>query len=185
VGLAVSFLSVNSFAKTPLQCASLFLEIETQAPRMAKFEDGHNVPLRNIMFKIREYESAIADFVDGLNPAGASKYLKDDSEKYRNPQALTQTLEIAKKYEHILTHLVEHADSIMMSARIERVPPEQRAEFIEKYKLSYVHYLATYKELVSELESFQSQDPKSWDNKILREILMDLNNQMGNAHNRF
>lgn len=184
-GFAFSSLPVSSFAKATLQCSSLFFEIESKAPRVAKFENGHNAPLRNVMFKIREYEFAIVDFIEGLNPAAPSKYVKDNSAKYRNPEALTQILDIAKKYEHILTHLVEHADSMMMSAKIEKIPLEQRAEFARRYKLAYVEYLATYKTLVAQLESFQVQDSKSWDNKISKEILMDLNNQMGNAHNRF
>lgn len=184
-GFAFSSLPLNSFAKTPLQCSSLFFEIESKASRVAKFENGHNVPLQNVMLKVREYESAIVDFIGGLNPVAPSKYAKDTSEKYRNAQALTQILDIAKKYEHILTHLVEHADSMMMSSKIERIPIERRAEFTQKYKLSYINYLETYRMLLAELESFQTQDPKSWDNKVSKEILIDLNNQMGNAHIRF
>jgi len=174
-----------SYAKSPRQCSSLFSEEVSQTPRTAQFEDGHNVPLRNVMLKVREYEAAVVDFIDGLNPVVESEFIKDDSAKYRNTQALEEVLVIAKKYEHILTHLVEHSDSMMMSSKIERIPPEKRQEFIQNYKMAYVNYLVMYKKLVDQLELFQSQDPASWDNKISREILMDLNNQMGNAHNRF
>jgi hypothetical protein len=183
--ILIGFVSVNSYGKSPLQCSTLFFEIESNPQRVATFENGHNVPLRNIMLKMREYESTVVDFIEGLNPVMASRFVKDDSQKYRNLQALEKTLDIAKKYERILTHLVEHADNMLMTSKIERIPPEKRQEFIRNYKMAYVDYLATYQKLVAQLELFQSQDPATWDNEISREILRDLNNQMGNAHNRF
>lgn len=183
--ISIGFISVDSYAESLLQCSSLFQSTENRTSRAPKFENGHNVPLRNVMLKVREYESAVVEFIDGLNPVVESEFIKDNSSKYRNVQTLEEILDIAKKYEHILNHLVEHSDSMMMSSKIERIPPEKRQEFIQNYKMAYVNYLATYKKLVDQLELFQSQDPASWDNKISREILMDLNNQMGNAHNRF
>lgn len=176
---------MHSYAKVGLQCSTLFSALEAKSSRDPHFENGHNVPLKNVMLKMKDYENSIQEFVNALAPRMESKYLKDDSQEYRNQDTLKEIIEISKKYEKVLTHLVEHSDHLMMSPRIQMIPAEKRSEFIQKYKQSYIDYLETYKKLVAELESYQEKDPSDWDSKSARDILMQLHVQMGAAHNRF
>lgn len=166
------------------QCASFFSK-SVQSAAQYKFENGHNVSLRQVMIKMKEYQDSIEAFTNGLNPVVPSKYLKDRSAEFRNPEALKNILDIARKYQKIWDYLVEHADGRMMTARLESIPAERREQFIEEYRQSYVRYAQGFKKIVTELESFQGRDPNSWDNTNLKNILMELHTQMGNAHNKF
>ena len=177
------FLSLSSYAS---QCSSLFeLEKNHEVKREAKFENGHNQPLRNVMLKMKEYEDSIREFVGGLTPKNQSIYLKDNSAEYRNPKALAEILEIAYKYEKILSHLVEHSDHMMMSPRIQSIPAERREAFIQGYKQAYVDYLETFHRLVENIKSYEGKDPATWNNEVARDLLMEMHSQMGAAHNKF
>ncbi|MES2769657.1 MAG: hypothetical protein V4596_10985 [Bdellovibrionota bacterium] len=174
--------TLSSQANEGLQCSSLFREGPKEQPH---FENGHNVPLKNIMQKMKELEDNIREFVDGLTPKNFSKYIPDNSAKYRNLEALKEILDIADTYEKILNHLVEHSDHMMMSPRIQMIPAEKREAFVEKYKQSYVNYLATFQRLKYSLENMEGKDPSTWNNLEAQNILMELHGQMGAAHNKF
>ena len=172
--------SVGAFAEGN-QCLPLFNSTE----KNYTFENGHNTGLRNIMLNIQKSEHEIQEFVDGLTPKAQSQFVRDRSQEFRNPEKLKNILEVAHKYQKILNHLVEHADHMMMTPRIQMIPAERRAEFIQKYKDSYVLYRDTFDRVVIELESFQTQDPSQWNNSMLKSIFMELHTQMGAAHNKF
>lgn len=172
----------HSFAKEGNLCQSLFLNSKELTPQ---FENGHNVPLKNVMLKMKEYESSIEEFVDALTPKIASKYIKDDSGKFRDINVLTEIIEMAKKYEKVLSHLIEHSDHLMMSPRIQMKPIEKRPEFALEYKQAYVDYLETYKLLVGELEYLKTQSPSDWNSQKAKDIILNLHAQMAAAHNRF
>jgi hypothetical protein len=180
--ISLILFGANSYSKD--QCSEFF-NSEIRPIREAKFENGHNVPLQNVMLKMRDYDFAIREFVDGLIKKNESKYLEDDSSKFRNLDALKEVVVIAEKYQKILSHLVEHSDHAMMSPRIQMIPIEKREEFVQKYKQAYVSYLETFDRLVEELKSLNDQEPSVWDPQQLQSLLMQLSSQMAAAHNRF
>ena len=182
VFLILNLVVTVAFAEGSSQCISLFGETKAET---YKFENGHNNSLRQVMIRMRDFEYTITEFVDGLTPKLESKYVKDNSSKYRNVEALDEVLALTYKYEKILKHLIEHSDHMMMSPRIQMVPVEKRAQFIERYKQAYIEYAETFHQLVVVLESFKKQDPSQWDPTGARDLLMSLHTQMGNAHNRF
>lgn len=158
------------------------MKVREKAPR---FENGHNESLRNVMIRMRDFEFAIREFVDGLAPKPESEFLKDRSLQFRNKEKLEEILEITEKYEKILSHLVEHSDHMMMSPRIQSIPKEKQTQFMAMYKQAYVNYLEAFQKLKLELESYKDLEPSQWNNKNAQSILMDMHTQMGAAHNRF
>ncbi len=182
LSILLVFVALNSHADGGSQCSSLFRDGVRAQPH---FENGHNTSLRSVMLRIKEFDDNIREFVDGLTLKTPSKYIPDNSAKYRNAEALNEILDIVHKYEKILSHLVEHSEHMMMSPRIQMIPAAKREAFIEAYKQSYVNYLATFHRLTENLESFEGKDPATWNNREARDILMELHTQMGLAHNKF
>lgn len=179
--LFILLFSFNSHADAGASCSSLFNSESLES----RFENGHNKSLVGVMNRMRDFEHAIQEFVDGLTPKIPSAYIKDNSAKYRNSEALNEILEVVHKYEKILIHLVQHSDHMMMSPRIQMIPAEKRQAFIEGYKMSYVKYLETLHKLTENFESFKDQDPAAWNNQVAKDLLMQLHTQMGEAHNKF
>lgn len=172
---------LNSHANEGARCSSLFRSEDLES----RFENGHNKSLVSVMTRMRDFEYSIQEFVEGLTPKTQSEYLKDESSKFRNNDALNEVLDIAHKYEKILSHLIEHSDHMMMSPRIQMIPVEKRQAFAEGYKMAYVKYLETFHRLTENLESMKDQDPSTWNNQIAKNLLMQLHAQMGEAHNKF
>ncbi len=178
-------ISGQALAKGP-HCSSLFENSDVVTRRVQKepqFVNGHNESLRVVMIRMRDFENQIREFVEGLNVRGESKYLS--AKDYRNFEALEKTIDIVAKYEKILNHLVLHAKDMMMTARIEMIPVEKRAEFLEGYKQSYLEYLEGVSLLRLELEAYRNINPSQWNNQRAKDILMSLHTQMGASHNKF
>lgn len=165
-----------------VMCSRLF-ESEIRTQKSYKFENGHNVPLRNVMIKLKEYQDTLEEFVNGLNPKVSSPYVKARS--YRNAESLATALDAAYKYQKILNHLVEHASDLMMTPRLEMIPAEKRAEFIKRYKEAYVVFAEGFKSVVLELEMMKSKNPEQWNNARIKDHMMHLHTLMGEYHNRF
>lgn len=174
---------MNAYADTGNRCSMLFNEPQVQS--LYRFENGHNVSLRKIMIKLKEYQDSIEEFANALTPQPPSPYLKDRSLEFRTPEALSRTLDLAYKYQKILNHLAEHSSTLMMTPRIEMIPVEKRADFIKKYKESYVVFAEAFKEVVFELEQLQNQSPSEWNNFNLQKTMMTLHSLMGASHDRF
>jgi hypothetical protein len=145
-------------------CESLFTE-------SAAYPSGHNVGLQKVMQKMVEYEQDMQGF---------ARSIRNTNE--RTIENLAAAQELVEKYQALFAHVIEHAQSKLMTPRIDTIEGAKKAQYAVQYQQLFVEYAKYIDGFALELKRLSQLPPDQWTSENLESILREMNNAQPKAH---
>lgn len=155
-------------------CQELFQEREkNETFEIPKFQNGHNQALRQVMQKFTEYENDLNEFVQKIkNP------------ELRSQEALDIAIQKVTKYRSLFEYVIKHAQSRMMTPRIERVEELKQTDYAKQYQGFYIEYSKYIDLLLAELYRLQELPSEKWNPQEINNILSEMHNAQPYYHQK-